>query len=691
MTQEFREPTGAGALSPAAAARPGWLPAAGLCLLAAAGLAMFLAPLRHVELGHMSGLGLISVLPPVSLLGAGLLVVAFVAALGLPRPYPAALAGMLAAIVCCLDGVTAVAEAQPGQASAYQAAGIVQYIGHGHAVPGGGLSSGWPGFYALIAFADDALGTRNLIPVLRWWPVAISLLWLIPLFLMTRNMRATWQARWFAGLLFCIGNWVGQNYFSPESYGFLLYLLFLAIIVTWFRTAPGALPPRPRRVDRGWRRWRGPGLLPGELPHVPTGRTQQALLLASLIVIFAVTAATYPLAAFLQLAACLGLALARRSTLTLLPVLLAVIGVGWFSFAAARYWSGGLLPSVRALVTAGGSVAPGITGTTTTVHVAALEAGLLFAVVLIFLAAVGRQRRRSRFLDDRCMLVLACTPLLVIAIGLSQASVAQAYLFALPALCVLAAYSFFPGTQPGRASWPLVTAAAACTVVLAGAFFLARYASEAFEQVPSGELTAMNYLYAHDARGARLLWLSSSPATAGPPAMPWQYQDIGKIDYVPVQAPPNPGSTGRLAAAIRRSGPGTYLMVTRTQVTELQQSAGYPPGWWQQFRRQMGASRGVRVAFANADAAIYTGHWRHRTARRPLAANPAAHGPALAGRWARVGLLVLVLLLAVLLAREFIAVGRPAPPRSARLLAWVSLPLIAVLAVIIAERFITLR
>jgi hypothetical protein len=105
----------------------------------------------------------------------------------------------------------------------------------------------------------------------------------------------------------------------------------------------------------------------------------------------------------------------------------------------------------------------------------------------------------------------------------------------------------------------------------------------------------------------------------------------------------------------------------------------------------MGASHRVRVVFANSDAVIYTVHWPRHTARRPLAASPAAHGLALTGRWAGVGLLVLVLLLAVLVAREFIAVGRPSPPRSARLLGWVSLPLIAVLAVIIAERFITLR
>jgi hypothetical protein len=636
------------------------VPPAGLCLACAAGLALFLVPLRDMDLGRMNGLGLVSVLPATSLVGAGLLTVAFVAALGLARPYPAVLAAMLAAIVVCFDGVTAVVAARPGQATAYQAAGIAQYIAvAGHPPAGAGPYSGWPGFFALIAFAGDELGTRGLITVLRWWPAVMSLLWLLPLFLLIRNMRATWQARWFAAFLFCVGNWAGQSFFSPESYGYLLYLLFVAILLTWFRTAPGTLRPRSRRASgQGRRRWRGAGLLSGELPYVPVSPAQQAILLGLLLAIFAVATVSYPLAAFLLAAACLVLALARRSVLTSLPVLLFVILAGWFSFAAAPGWTGRLLANVRSLASAGGGAAAGITDAAANVHVRALETGLLLAVIIICLAVAGRRRRRTRFLDDRCMLVLACTPILAFVIGLNQASLAQAYLFALPALSMLAAYLFFPATQAGRARWLTVSAAAACAVVLTGAFFVARYANAALEQVRSGDLKAMGYVYAHDSGGVRLLWLNS-PAAGPVPALPWQYRGIGKLDYIPVQAPPDPGDVGHVVAAIRRSGPGTYLIITRSQVTQLQQAASYPAGWGQRFREQMSVTPGVRVPFADGGAAVYTLHWPPRTPRKPLPAAPAAIPRPSVRLWTAAGLAIWALLVTVLAVREFMEVCRP--------------------------------
>ena len=42
--------------------------------------------------------------------------------------------------------------------------------------------------------------------------------------------------------MFSVGNWVGQDYFSPQSFNYLLYLLFVALLLTWF-AGPGR-PPR---------------------------------------------------------------------------------------------------------------------------------------------------------------------------------------------------------------------------------------------------------------------------------------------------------------------------------------------------------------------------------------------------------------------------------------------------------------
>ena len=104
----------------------------------------------------------------------------------------------------------------------------------------------------MISFITGAAGVHSLLPLMTWWPVVIDLLLLIPFMLLTRALRLSWRARWFAALLFSLGNWVGQDYFSPQSLNFLLYLAFLAILLTWFSG-------QRRRTGRS-------GRVPGELP-----------------------------------------------------------------------------------------------------------------------------------------------------------------------------------------------------------------------------------------------------------------------------------------------------------------------------------------------------------------------------------------------------------------------------------------
>ena len=139
------------------------------------------------------------------------------------------------------------------------------------------------------------------------------------------------------------------------------------------------------------------------------------------------------------------------------------------------------------------------------------------------------------------------------------------YLFMLPAACVLAACLFFPDPASERIAWrslatvgaPIVLAG--CAVVLPVAFLLARYGNEAFEQVPPGELAAANWVYAHDAGGVRLLWLSTDPATDDTPEMPWAYQDL---------------SQGRLRA---RAGPPSIRPASPDWWPPSERGAGFVP------------------------------------------------------------------------------------------------------------------
>jgi len=674
---------------------PGWSPAAVVAVTAAVGLALFFGSLPGIDLTRMNGLGLLSVLPVGVVAGVALLALAFVLGLALPRANPVILGAGLAGLVICLDGITAFSEPEPRFPTSYQISGFVEYVSNtGHTAPGLAAYFSWPGFFALISFVTGAAGTHGLLTLLRVWPIAIDLLCLPPFFLIMRNLRVSWRAQWLAGFLFVVGNWVGQDYFSPQSFNFLLYLVFVAILVNWF-VDPGR-GGSPHVIPGSWlgrlhRRVFGI-VRPGELPPRPAGPGQKAFLLALLIAIFTVSVTSHQLTPFFMVGACLALVLIRRGTLTGLPVLLGVILAGWVSFAAVDYWSGhlstvfGALGDLFSNVTS--SVGGRLTGSSPT-HLLALHARVGVAAFIIGLAGLGLLRRRRRGMDDRVLLVLLCMPVFMIALQSYGGEIAlRIYLFLLPAACVLAACFFFPGPSSRRPNWLLIPVLAVCAVVLPVAFFLARYGNEAFEQVPPGELTAANWVYAHDAPGVRLMWLSPALATDNTPEMPWSYQALSKVDYLPELAPRDPASVGALVSDLRNAGPGSYLISTQTQVAELQQTASYPSGWGRQFAAAMTAAPGVRVAFANSSAVIYTLHWPPGARPRPLAASaarPAHH----AATWAVEGLILLWLLLTVLVLREFIRVYRPAA-RLIRLLTLASLPLLVLLMTVIALRFVAL-
>ena len=522
----------------------------------------------------------------------------------------------------------------------------------------------------------------------------IDLLCLAPFFLMMRNLRISWRAQWLAAFFFSAGNWVGQDYFSPQSFGFLLYLVFTAILVNWFVDPD---PREPLRVFRRWSRPRRYGLMlssqrAGELPPLVASPGQRAFLLTLLIAIFTVATVSHQLTPFFLIGACGGLVLVRRSTLPGLPIILGVILAGYFSFAAVGYWSGHLSNVFSGVGHLGLNVASGVGGRlvgSTPTHLLALHAKVEVAAVIVGLAGLGWLRRRARGTSDRVLLTLLLMPIALIGVVSYGGEITlRTFLFMLPAASVLAGMAFFPDWRSTRPNWRLVAALAGCAVVLPAAFFLARYGNEAFEQVPAGELAASSWIYAHDTHGVRLLWLSTDPKNDVTPQMPWAYRDLTKVVYVPALAPRDPASTADILDHLFAAGPGSYLIVDRTQVAAIQQTASYAPDWETRFRASLSSEPDVRVAFANDSAVIYSLSWAPSARRLPLNVAMAAAAPH-SYTWTRVGLVVFWLLLALIAAREFIRLWRPSAG-VIRVLWLASMPLLVLLVGDIFLRFAVL-
>ncbi|MFF3494280.1 lipopolysaccharide biosynthesis protein [Streptomyces sp. NPDC002795] len=661
-----------------------------LALLLVAAVGLYWGPvlgMGEADLDRMGGLGLISVLSPVTLLGAALLIGVFASLLWLERPHKRLLLLTLLATVVSLHALPAVIEAEPRFATAWQHLGFMDYIDRtGSAVPDLDARWSWPGFFAAAAFLAKACGVSDLTEVIRWWPTAIQLLYLAPMFLLLRSVRASWRAKWSGVWIFVLSGWVGQDYFSPQGFTYLLYLVFVAILLVYFRA--------PRML---WANRR-----PGETEVTPTDRRQRAVLLVVLIALFAATVPAHQLTPFVMLGVLAVLVLVGRSELRGLPLLFGVIVVVWLGFLAEPYWSGHFNELFGGLGGVGGNVTSSVSGRIqdgSSSHKLVLYTRVLLAGSVLAFACWGWWRRREWKYRERSLLVLAFVPFLGFGMQSYGGEMAlRVFMFALPGVALLAGLALFPRTgvtakerDKDRISLaPL--AALMAGLVLMGGFLVARWGNEPFERIRPGEVAAMDYVYAHDDPTVRLLWMSNDTVDNVTPSLPWGARDMEKVNYVPTLAPADPVLVGGLVKALKDAGPNSYLMLNKSQIVYLQMDVGYSKAWPTRLVENLDRREELKKVYVNADVTMY--QLRKEPTGKTAKAEPGPIGPQITWTpWSLVGALAALALIVLLTAREVVRVAIRPSVRQLRWLQstfWFSLPLLAVVLASLIQRFITM-
>ncbi|MEU6260070.1 lipopolysaccharide biosynthesis protein [Streptomyces sp. NPDC047043] len=659
------------------------------CLLVAALLLYWVPALRlgEADLDQMGGLGLISILPLPTLIGAALLVAVFASLLWLGREHKALLLVTLLATVVSLHALPAVIETEPRFPTAYQHLGFLDYIDRtGSAVPDLDARWSWPGFFAVAAFVTKACGVTDLTEVIRWWPLAIQLLYLAPMFLLVRSMRASWRAKWTGIWIFVLSGWVGQDYFSPQGFTYLLYLAFVAVLLVWFRA--------PRVI---WTKKR-----PGEAEVEPTTRRQKAVLLGVLIGLFAASVPAHQLTPFVMLGVLAVLVLIGKLELRGLPILFGVLVAVWLGFMAEPYWSGHFQDLFGGVGGVGSNVSTSVSGRIqggSSTHKLVLYTRVLLAGGVMAFACWGWWRRRDHKYRERSLLVLTFVPFLGFGMQSYGGEMAlRVFMFAVPGAALLAGLALFPRTgvtaeerDKDRVSLaPL--AALMAGLVLMGGFLVARWGNEPFERVRPGEVAAMDYVYAHDKPTVRLLWLSNDTVNDVTPALPWGTKDMEKVNYVPTLAPADPVLVSSLVKALKDAGPNSYLMINESQVTYLQMDVGYSESWEPRLIQNLDRRSELQKVFVNDDATIY--QLKKQPAGKVPKADPGPIGPQITWTpWSVVGGLAALALIVMLTAREVVRVAMRPSVRQLRLLQssfWFSLPLLAVLLAALVQRFLTM-
>jgi hypothetical protein len=590
------------AVSPAprqSSVRPeGWtLTALAGLVLPLVALALGIYSLTTARQSAVGPYGLIQALPADYFLALAILGASFIMTWTSSRRWRLPFALSAAALVVLLDGAPGLIESEPRFESAWLTAGFTDYIAKtGHVLPLLDARFSWPSFFTGVAIVARAGGLPSAILLLRWWLVFINLMCLPPLYLIAKQILRDEKKAALAVFLFPIANWVGQDYYSPQSVAFFLYLVVVAIVIGPFGLERKVLlPPALARLRRRESAAESPPPTAAQSPHPAFSYSDIVTLLGVLLLLCAAIVTGHQLSPFFTVATLAVLAFVGRTRLVAWPGIMLLLTLGWVCYATISYWSGHFSTIFGAIGGVGSNVSEDLRlhgGTAAHHHVD--DVRLAMAGIVLLLAIAGFFMARNANIDRRSGLVLTLTPLVVIT-GQPYGGEAglRAFLFTLPgALCLMA----FALTRAARATRVVVTGLVIAAMMLG--FLVARWGNELSEEVLPAEITGMTYLYNHATPGAKIMAID--------PQVSWEFEDVGRFTYTAYYIDiygfgfPRGGSVPALA-----DSRGGYLVVTRSQLVFAEQNYGVAAGWGTSIERRLIQSGHFKLMYKNADTSVY--------------------------------------------------------------------------------------
>lgn len=573
-------------------------------VLAALGLIAWGVSVGHLHPYTAGAYGLVTHLPPAWWMGLILVTAAVVLALVPSSPRTPVVIGTIVAFAVVLHGTLPAAESTPRFEAAYTIAGFSDFIArHGHTLPRIDARMSWFGMLSGGAMASRAMQVSTMW-FLRWAPLVFELAYLFPVKALANMSLRSSRARYAALPIFLAGNWIDQDYFSPQAVALLLYLVVVVVAV---RTLGGqGLQPRPVRwlvSSRAFQVSREYALrllylpldaTPADTKAEPSTARTRAALAFLLLVLVAVIVISHELTPVALCIVLFMLFLAGRTRMRTLWLFCAFCVFAWLSWAAEPFWSGHLSKIFGGV----GNVTSTFTSSVSGRSVAhsrgrsVVEASRLLAAGLTWLVAgAGTWMMWRRHKTQWTLLVLAVAPVAVGgAVSYGGEVALRILLFSLAPLAVLAA-GLIDGPFLGLKAVLAFAAAGLALVVL---FPIARYGNESFEAIAPGDIQATNWIYAHVPVGSTILVFARDE--------PLLYSHVG--DY----------KTRELGLTVLASVPviegalphrSAYIFMTRTQEEEGQVYSGLPKGWQSSFEQKLSEMPFVHEVMRTSTATVY--------------------------------------------------------------------------------------
>lgn len=575
--------------------------------------------LSQIDVGSLGRDGLVTALPVMWFVALGVLIAGGVYACWGRRTSGWVMAAYpLGAVIVLFATVPALTDV-PRYAWVYKHIGVTEFIQANHGPDlSGDIYNRFPGFFTLAATASSWMGTGPL-RFAGWAEPFFALLATLLVGGIALAVRPDRRVSAFAALLFVLGAWIGQTYFSPQAAAFVITLAVTLIALR-------GVPPgrRYRKLPRRLSRVRA---LAANAKASPLWSPRASAV--AILFLDAVLVPTHQLSPYILLLE-FGLLVAVGAVRGLWQLLvMAAFTIGFtaanFSYLNRSY---GLLTSLNPFSNL--QVAKGF-GATAHAGILEAHAGAFVAVVLVLLTlgSAWRMARRGEGRRIVAPLLLVVAPIgILLGQRYGGEATLRAYMFSLPWLVSLVAAGIL---TLRRRLVRVVGATAICLTVAAG-FIPAFFGGDGLNIFPAGEVAASAYFYAHAPSGSILVLAAPDfPTNVGA-----RYTQID--DSKPALLTTRrfghrrlgPGDVPAAGARIFRSGTSDFLVFATSEYRAAQWGELTPPLALQSFEGAVAASPYFRLWYVNRDTRIYelvngqrAGTQHPQAKARPGAANDA--------------------------------------------------------------------
>ncbi len=578
-------------------------------------LVLWRVSLLHVNPYDLGDYGLPPALPITWYLSLALAVVGAVAAITMRRTSGVIMVGYVIVVAVILFGTVPVLSAQPHYAWVYKHLGVVRYLEvHGKANPSVDIYNRWPGFFALGAAFSQLGGNSNPEVYAGWAELVFLVLDAVLVMAAVKAVTREIRIATCTGLFFVVTNWVGQTYYSPQAFAFVLSLALTVILLRQLRVNDPTYSPRLTRIVERI------GRVPQLSVHMQdTAEWPRWASITAILGLDAVIVASHQLTPYMLLVSIALLMLVRVIRPWWMLAAMAAMTFGYlaanFHFIQHNY---GLFTSIDP---ANNLYVEKYSQTPTAGKVFNTDAQLVLiaTVYLGSLWAVIRLLRRGLLMRTLPFVLLAGSPFFVL-LGQSYGGEAslRIILFSSPWTSALIA-SALATIRHRRLRWVFTISTA---IIFTSLFVPSFLGQEELNIISPAEVRASEWFYYHAQHGSVLVLAA--------PGFPYRYGGTYP-DFSGPEGDANPNLMShhnfrarQLGAAevpaiigiIRRISSSGYISFTKDEIAYAQDLGITPVGALGHLERAVARSPKFRLWYANKDVQIYEMIARPRTTTR---------------------------------------------------------------------------